>query len=102
MRLLRRLLLVVLLSASPVLAGQISGSVQDKDGSALKGGSITIICSGKSTKGATDSKGRYSILVPQTGACSFKVNSQKPIKIFSGDQPSRYDFRVRGSGLKKR
>lgn len=102
MKLSVRVLVLFLLTTPAVFAGQISGRIQNADGSALVGGNITITCSGSPTKGKTDGDGRYSIAVPKTGACSFKVNDKTPVKIFSSKQPTRYDFRIRGSKLRKR
>ena len=96
-------LLLLLMIASPVLAGQINGSIKDANGAALGGATITILCEGIGpVTGTTKADGRFSIFVPAIGACTFTVNNQNPIKIFSGQQPSRYDFNISGAGLRKR
>ena len=81
--------LLALLSG-PVLAGQISGIIQDGSGP-LRGALVSIDCSGQVATDATDDNGRYNIYQAATGPCTLDVYGASA-RVFSSRQPTRHNF----------
>ena len=84
------LLPALLLASTPLVAGQISGTIRNASGP-LVGASVSINCRGQTGSGVTDNSGRYSIYVAATGSCTLTVGKASA-QVFSSNQPTRHNF----------
>ena len=102
MKLKQYALMVLILLSLPAFAGQISGTIRSGN-AALAGARVVIECGGASGTGNTDGSGRYNIYVSATGSCSLMLPDHgASTRVFSSSQPTRHDFVLNGSVLKKR
>lgn len=89
------LMLALLLSASPVLAGEVYGKITDGKRPVAAGVKVEIAVSGKVYTAETDRFGSYRIVVREKGKCKLTVHlkEQSPsFEIFSYDRSTRYDW----------
>jgi len=93
------LLPVLMLVSTPLIAGQISGTIRSTSGP-LTGVNVSIDCGGITGSGTTDDSGRYSIYVAATGSCTLTVNNASA-QVFSSNQPTRHNFVLSGTGLQR-
>jgi hypothetical protein len=88
-------LLGLLLSASPVLAGEVYGTITEGNKPVAAGVKVGIAVSGKVYNGETDKFGSYRLVVKEKGKCTFTVHlkEQSPsLEIYSYDKSTRYDW----------
>lgn len=88
-------LLALLLSASPVLAGEVFGTITDGSKPVAAGVKVEIAVSGKVYSAETDKFGSYRIIVKEKGKCTLTVHirEQSPsVELFSYDRSTRYDW----------
>jgi hypothetical protein len=87
--------LALLLSVSPVLAGEVYGTITDGSKPVAAGVKVEITVSGKVYTTGTDKFGSYRIVVKEKGRCTLTVhvNEQSPSSnLFSYDKSTRYDW----------
>lgn len=102
MKLKQYALMVLMLLSLQAFAGQISGTIRSGN-AALSGASVVIVCGGASVPGTTDGNGRYSIFISTKGSCSLELPDHgASIRVFSSSQPTRHDFVLNGTVLRKR
>ena len=90
-----RVLLALLLFASPALAGEVYGTITDGRKPIATGVKVEIALSGKVYAAETDKFGSYRIVVKEQGRCTLTVHfkEQSPsVKLFSYDRSTRYDW----------
>lgn len=88
-------LLVLLLAAPPVLAGEIFGTITDGSKPVPAGIKVAIARSGKVDTTETDKFGSYRIVLKEKGKCTLTVymKEQSPSQeVFSYDRSMRYDW----------
>ena len=88
-------LLALLLSVSPSLAGEVYGTIKDGNKPVAAGVKVEIRVSGKVYTTETDKFGSYRIVVKEKGRCTLTVhvNEQSPsFNLFSYDKSTRYDW----------
>jgi hypothetical protein len=88
-------LLALLVFASPVLAGELYGTITDGKKPVAAGVKVEIAVSGKSYTAETDKFGSYRIAVKEKGKCTLTVHvgEQSPsVDLFSYDRSMRYDW----------
>jgi hypothetical protein len=89
------MLLTLLLSASPVVAGEVFGTITDGSKPVAAGVKVDIAVSGKTYTAETDKFGSYRIVVKEKGKCKLTVHisEQSPsVDLFSYDRSTRYDW----------
>ena len=104
MKLKQCALMVLMLLSLQAFAGQISGTIRSEN-AALSGARVEIVCSGASVPGTgtTDGNGRYSIFISTKGSCSLELPDHgASTRVFSSSQPTRHDFVLNGTVLRKR
>src|SRR6266404_8300145 len=87
-------LLLVFLTVSSGLAGEISGTIKAEGKAVPKGVKVDIVSAVKTYNGETDAYGSYRLYVAEKGKCSLTVHfAQKApsIQIFSYPKSTRYD-----------
>lgn len=87
------LIIVALVSAVPVYAGQVYGSLKE-DGRSSANTEFELRCQGQAYPGRTDNNGAFAVNA-EKGKCILTVHykGQSPTAvIFSYDNPVRYDF----------
>jgi hypothetical protein len=88
--------LLVLGVATPVMAGQIYGTIfHDKQ--PLREARVLLNCNGEGTDGPTDGDGVYRLFVRATGSCQLIVESQGrkvEATVYSYDRPTGYNFEL--------
>jgi len=87
--------LALLLSVSPVLAGEVYGTINDGKKPVAAGVKVEITASGKVYTTETDKFGSYRIVVKEKGRCTLTVhvNEQSPsFNLFSYERSTRYDW----------
>ena len=95
MRLPGIVLLTLLFSASPVLAGEVYGKVTDGRRPVPAGVKVEIAVHGNVYTTETDKFGSYRIVVREKGKCRFTVhleNQSASQRLFSYDRSMRYDW----------
>lgn len=95
----KALLPALILFSTTVAAGQISGTIRNANGP-LVGIKVSINCNGKTSSGTTDDSGRYNIYVAATGPCTLTTGAASA-QVFSSHQPTRHNFILLGSSLKR-
>ena len=105
-------LLIVLLwivAPSPLLAGELRGTVTEGGKSVGQGIAIEVRCGDKTYQATTDKYGSYRLFVPEKGKCTLAVNyqGQQPSReVISFNESTRYDFALQkddgGYGLRRR
>lgn len=103
MKLKQCALMVLMLLPLQALAGQISGTIRSGN-AALSGAKVEIKCGAASGSGTTDGSGRYNIFVSAKGPCSLTLpdHGGASARVFSSSQPTRHDFVLNGTVLRKR
>jgi len=92
------LCLIVLLwivAPSPLLAGEIRGTVAEGGKSAGQGLNIEVKCEDKTYQATTDKYGSYRLFVPEKGKCTLAIDyqGQHPSReVISFNESTRYDF----------
>jgi hypothetical protein len=89
------LLLALLLTAPPVLAGEVFGTITDGSKPVTAGVKVEIAVSGKVYTAETDKFGSYRIVVKEKGKGIFTVSikEQSPShELVSYDKSTRYDW----------
>jgi len=89
------ILLVLILSASPLLGGELFGTITEGNKPVAAGVKIEIAASGKLYTGETDKFGAYRIVVKEKGKCTMmvRIRDQSPsAEMFSYDRSARYDW----------
>jgi hypothetical protein len=89
------MLLALLLSASPVFAGEVFGTIIDGSKPVAAGVKVEIAVSGKTYTAETDRFGSYRIVVKEKGKCvlTVRIREQLPsVELFSYDRSTRYDW----------
>jgi len=89
------LIFAIIVSSSLTFAGEIFGSLKEKNVAVAKGTKIEVIIEKKTYTAETDEFGSYRLFVPEKGKCALKVYYQKQtptFDIFSYDKSTRYDF----------
>jgi hypothetical protein len=87
--------LALFLSASPVMAGEVFGTITDGGKPVAAGVQVGITVSGKAYATETDKFGSYRIVVKEKGKCTLTVHlrEQSPsVELFSYDRSTRYDW----------
>ena len=90
-----RVLLLLLLFASCVVAGEVYGTITDGSKPIATGVKVEIGASGKVYTAETDKFGSYRIFVKEKGKCALTVHlkEQSPsVDLFSYDRSTRYDW----------
>jgi hypothetical protein len=90
-------LLVLLLSTSPSLAGELFGTITDGTKPIASGVKVEIAVSGQIDTTETGKFGSYRIVVKEKGKCRFTVHlrGESPsIDVISFDRSTRYDWVV--------
>ena len=88
-------LLALFVFASPVLAGELYGTIIDGKKPIAAGVKVEIAVSGKSYTAETGKFGSYRIAVKEKGKCTLTVHvgGQSPsVDLFSYDRSTRYDW----------
>ncbi len=88
-------LLALLFFASPLLAGEVFGTITEGNKPVAAGVKIEIGASGKTYAGQTDKFGSYRVIVKEKGKCTFtiRIKDQAPsVDLFSYDRATRYDW----------
>ena len=88
------LIIVALVSAVPVYAGQVYGSLKEDGRSVPANVGFELRCPGQAYPGRTDNNGAFAVNA-EKGKCILTVHykGQSPTAvIFSYDNPVRYDF----------
>lgn len=88
-------LLALLLFVSPMVAGEVYGTITDGRKPVAAGVKVEIAASGKVYTTETDKFGSYRIVVKEKGRCTLTVhvNEQSPsFNLFSYDKSTRYDW----------
>ena len=88
-------LLALLLSASPLLAGEVFGTITDGKKPVAAGVKVELAVSGKTYSAETDKFVSYRIVVKEKGKCvlTVRLGEQSPsVELFSYDKSTRYDW----------
>lgn len=97
MKIIIFLISLILFIPSSIYAGQVYGSLTERNRSVEPGVRIIIGCGPNTYKGVTDKYGSYNIYVPQRGKCNMTVfyGKERPTtSIYSYSDPIRYDFEL--------
>jgi hypothetical protein len=70
------ILLLILGLATWAFAGKISGGITEGGKPLAKGVKIDVTCGSNTRSAETDAYGAFSLVVPETGKCTLKVNYQ--------------------------
>ena len=98
----RFLAVVLIVFATPALAGQMSGTIRE-DTKPVPGLLINVTCGMERAQAVTDERGRYRIYVNGTGRCRFELPArQASTWIESSDMMVRQDFSLSGRDLHAR
>jgi hypothetical protein len=88
-------LLVLLLAAPSVLAGEVFGTITDGNKPVPQGVKVEIAASGKVDTTETDKFGSYRIILKEKGKCTLTVHMKDQSashELFSYDKSTRYDW----------
>ena len=88
-------LVLIILTVSSVLAGEIFGTIKADGKVVPKGLKVEITTPDTSYSAVTDNYGSYRLFVPQKGKCSLTVHYRQKapsIQIYSYPKSTRYDF----------
>lgn len=88
-------LVALFCSASPLLAGEVFGTITEGNKPLAAGVKLDIVASGKSYAAETDKFGSYRIIVKEKGKCTLtiRLRDQSPsVELFSYDRSTRYDW----------
>ncbi len=88
-------LLALLFCSSPLLAGEVFGTITEGNKPVAAGVKIEIATAGKTYTAQTDKFGSYRVIVKEKGKCTFTVRTrdQSPsTELFSYDRSTRYDW----------
>jgi len=88
-------LLVLVLCSSPLLAGELFGTITDGKKPVAAGVKVELAAPGKTYTAETDKFGSYRIVVKEKGKCTLTVHlrDQSPsVDLFSYDRSTRYDW----------
>jgi hypothetical protein len=88
-------MIVLLLSASAALAGEVYGTITDGTKPIAAGVKVEVAVSGKVYAGEIDKFGSYRVVVKEKGKCIFtvRVGDQSPsVELVSYDKSTRYDW----------
>jgi len=91
------LLLALLLFATPVLAGELFGTIMYEGKPVAAGVKVEIAVSGKVYTAQTDKFGSYRIVLKEKGKCTLtlRLKEQSPShEVYSYDRSTRYDWLV--------
>ena len=95
-------LFVAALFCEAALAGQISGAIREAT-KPVVGLRFTVQCGMEYAHGVTDKRGRYRVIVQNTGRCRFEVpDRQAWAWVESGEIPTRQDFTLSDRRLEAR
>jgi len=95
MKFLSILAVVLIVSASAALAGEIFGTISEGDKPVAAGVKVEITAGDKNYSTETDKFGSYHLFVKEKGKCVLKVyyKDQTPtFSVASFDKSTRYDF----------
>ncbi|RLI00599.1 hypothetical protein DRO38_06185, partial [Candidatus Bathyarchaeota archaeon] len=95
MKMITMLLLFIMLFPSFVFAGEIYGSIRERERSIEPGIKVEIMTARNTYFTETDKYGSYRLYVPEKGKCTLKVHykQQSPlIEIYSYERSVRYDL----------
>jgi len=76
--------------------GQMYGSIVDPGQGAVAKLEFTVQCGSFTTRGTTDERGAYRVVVPQRGRCEFRVSrpGDPASSVLSYENPVQYDFQL--------
>jgi hypothetical protein len=89
------LVMLLFVSVSPSLAGELFGTISEGNKPVNEGVKIEIAAGGNTYSAVTDKFGAYRIFVKEKGKCTMTVhyNDQKPtFGVASFDKSTRYDL----------
>ena len=89
------ILLFILGFATWAFAGRIYGGISEGGKPVAKGVKVDVTCGAMTHSAETDANGAYSVMVPEQGKCSLKVNYQGQTPAFdvtSYEGSTQYDL----------
>ena len=95
MKYLSVIAIFLFLYASPVLAGELFGTISEGDKPVAAGVKVQVTAGGNTYSTETDKFGGYRLFVKEKGKCMLKVSykDQTPtFSVASFDKSTRYDF----------
>src|ERR1041384_6089216 len=82
---MRRATLFLLLTlglATSSFAGKIAGTITEGGKPIARGAKIEVVCAAKTYPAETDAYGGYSLVAPEQGKCTLKLNYQGQVPTF--------------------